>query len=86
MEKIATNIAMKMARLEKFAGKKVCLVAVCLAALSISAGCGNKGASETKSPQEVNAFKGHQPTPEQLQAAMPKGNQPPSGQPAPSKP
>ena len=52
------------------------------------AGCGNKGASDTKTPQETQNFKGHQPTPEQLQAAMPKGNQPPpaSGQAAPAKP
>jgi hypothetical protein len=52
--------------------KKVCLGMLCVAALWGMAGCGDKSNSEAKTAQQTQDFKGHQPTPEQLQAAMSK--------------
>jgi hypothetical protein len=50
----------------------VCLCLLCVAALGCASGCGDKAASDAKTAQQTQDFKGHQPTPEQLRAAMSK--------------
>lgn len=61
----------------------------CLVALCGLTGCSGKGGSDAKTPQEIQDFRGHQPTSEQLEAAMARTRPQPApapGQPATAKP
>jgi len=83
------KVTIQMIGSQKNKSAKVYLSLACLVALCCSTGCNNKNAaSDTKTAQETQAFRGHQPTQQQLQAAMPKANQPAQelGQTAPAKP
>jgi hypothetical protein len=70
IEKDMEIIIMKKSGWKKTTSAKICLSLACLTALSSVAGCSSKSASDAKTSQEIQDFKGHQPTPEQLQAAM----------------
>ena len=41
-----------------------------LVASCVLTGCSGKGNSDAKTPQQIQDFKGHPPTPDQLRAAM----------------
>lgn len=61
----------------------------CMAALCSLTGCSGKSESDAKTSQEIQDFRGHQPTPEQLQAAMARTRTQPApapGQTATTKP